>query len=124
MNWKDRIDRRAVLHAIGLTSEKMPADFEGTFRNVTIYHHEYGKPFTQPQHVGVTLHVKPLVRRYRDEAKKRSIKSSKHRTFIVCPHCMRDIPTGRFHQHVDTELCKRDAAKLEATFQEIAKYLP
>jgi hypothetical protein len=121
MNWKDRIDRRAVMHAVGLTSEKMPADFQGVFKNVTIYHHEYGKPFTKPQHVGVTLHVKPLVRRYRDN---RSIKSSKHRTFIVCPKCHHDIPTGRFHQHVDTGLCKRDAAKLNEAYEQIAHLLP
>lgn len=35
----------------------------------------------------------------------RRSKSSTHRVFVVCPHCKREIPAGRWHQHEGTAAC-------------------
>ncbi len=114
MNWNERIDRRAVFIALGLKGEKLPADFEGVFKDVKIYHRDLALSkwvFTRLQMV-TTLIVKPLIRG-----------SKKHRTFIVCPKCFRNIPTGRWHQHVGTETCKRDTAALESIYKDIGDLL-
>jgi hypothetical protein len=118
ITWSARINRESVLLAIGVTTQKIPVDMDKTFTNVTIMKRDYetsqddrGRTtyrwkFTEPQLVDVTLIVRPLKRRtYLYYGEERIAKSSKHRTFIVCPRCHAEIPTGRFHQHINTKVC-------------------
>lgn len=97
-SWKVHRDRMYV--AIGCNSGRLPPDEEQVFGNVAI-----PKAGTME---GIICHTTVIVKKtakLRDGADVNS-RSIKHRIYILCPKCGREIPMGRLHQHVGTKSCK------------------
>jgi hypothetical protein len=85
-----------LLALAGLTikGSKMPRDFSGDFSCVKLPARRNGGDDTLTIPGEYRIKVRPTVEDRR--------KSSAHRTFVICPTCMKDIPTGRLHQHFHT----------------------
>jgi hypothetical protein len=80
----------------------MPADFKGEFKDVVLPHDRIRVDGTV---VPGTWTVKVYST---EERRNHHGKSSRHRTFAVCPKCGREIPTGRLAQHKGRGACKED----------------
>jgi hypothetical protein len=67
------------------SGDKLPADFETTLTGVQILGRFGKEPIPGTYNVTVT--------------KTPPLSYAKHRVFITCEKCNRNIPTGRLHQH-------------------------
>jgi hypothetical protein len=91
MRYPPKIQRKVLRRTLGLP-EYLDADFQTTFLKVDI---PLGYEGTQ----GV-LTADVVVR----PRPNKPHKSSAHRIFVVCPHCRKEIPAGRWHQHLPVHL--------------------
>jgi hypothetical protein len=88
--------------------DKLPREYANRFHAVEIPLGYEGRNGS----IIATVIVKP-------GSEKGTRKSSKHRIFVVCPTCNREIPAGRWHQHNKVHQEK----ELDKAIQEIASLL-
>ncbi len=96
---KPSIHRASLFEAIGFPSGKLPPFHEQTFPCLSL----------RSQYPDCIAYEGPVIVR---AAPPKSYKSSKHRIFVVCPCCKKEIPFGRLHQHRDTETCLRKGLRV------------
>jgi hypothetical protein len=132
---KPRIHHELLRKALGLPT-KLPQDFSARFRQAAVpleyeyvplssadlalehivmkYRSYYGAEqlvAVPLAHFGADVVVKPgPVPGEKDRFGRRS-KSSRHRIFVVCPVCGREIPAGRWHQHIGAAVCTDTSAR-------------
>lgn len=108
IDWNCAISRKRLFLELAIaaglkpfTGNKLPTAFQGTF-TVPVFKSSW--PEDAPPWGRLDIVVKPGKKTVRIPQatggyQLRAAKSSAHRTFVQCP-CGREIPTGRYHQHV------------------------
>jgi hypothetical protein len=94
----EAVDREELLRALGFPLGKMPPDAMGVQTGVMLPSRWVQPPLAPwviATPVAVRIEPTPQTRR----------KSSRHRTYVLCPDCRSWQPTGRFHQHYQTRVC-------------------
>jgi|SRR5262245_20867067 len=110
----EAIDRIALRMKLGLP-ERIPADYTAYFTAVecptwywrALRQHplDAERWLANPQIAVIADVIVKVSKRWMRNGK--WIKTSKHRVFVVCPNCEREIPAGRWHQHVGSETCAK-----------------
>lgn len=75
-------------------STKLPANFEGTFHKISVPAARHDRHYV-PGFWTVKVYTTEQRRNHHGH-------SARHRVFLVCPACQREIPSGRLHQHLHT----------------------